>query len=26
LGRIDSGIQALSVAGPLKATIERIEK
>jgi len=25
LGRIDSGIQALSVAGPLKATIERIE-
>ncbi|TMH47346.1 MAG: hypothetical protein E6H59_03780 [Betaproteobacteria bacterium] len=26
LGRIDSGIQALSVAGPLKVTIERIEK
>src|SRR6267378_1570481 len=26
LGRIDSGIEALSVAGPLKATIERIEK
>jgi len=26
LGRIDSGIQALSVAGPLKATIERLEK
>jgi hypothetical protein len=26
LGRIDSSIQALSVAGPLKVTIERIEK
>ena len=26
LGRIDSGIEALNVAGPLKATIERIEK
>ena len=26
LGRIDSGIQMLSVAGPLKVTIERIEK
>ena len=26
LGRIDSGIEGLSVAGPLKATIERMEK
>jgi hypothetical protein len=26
LGRIDSGIEALSVPGPLKATIERVEK
>ena len=26
LGRIDSGIEALTAAGPLKVTIERVEK
>jgi hypothetical protein len=26
LGRVDSGIEALSVPGPLKATIERVER